>query len=115
MRRNEWNILEPESSEVMIWKDQADDDEWVVEYTIWRREIDTIYFTHCWRPIYGLKDAILFARNKIVEIKAVSQHYAYDKPLSYGVFFSIPEENECIDITDDASAIQVLFQYDNYK
>jgi hypothetical protein len=115
MQCDKWGMLEPEAGEILIWKDQSDGDEWVVEYTSWRRELDAVFLTASCHPIYGLKAAILFARNKIAEIKSVSQHYAYDKPVSYAIFFLTPHDSEYIDITDDASAIQVLFQYDNYK
>jgi hypothetical protein len=113
MIRNKRNILEPEIGEVLIWKDRTDDDEWVVEYSALERRVDSISWITCYHPIYGLKASILLARKKVEEIKYKLN--GHDKSVSYGVFFLMPDNDDYVDITDDAATIQVLFQYDNYK
>jgi len=116
MHRNKLNMLEPELGEVLIWKDRTDDDEWdewVVEYSALERRVDSISWITCYHPIYGLKASILLARKKVEEIKHSLK--GQDESVSYGVFFLIPDNDDYVDITEDASTIQVLFQYDNYK
>jgi hypothetical protein len=114
MVRNEWNVLELEPGEVMVWKDNTDSDDWVVEYSLFHQsDTNYLHFSTGYYFIDSLKDAVLFARNKVEEIKQKLANYGYDKPVSHTVFFLIPDSDEYVDITDDASAIQVLFQYDN--
>jgi hypothetical protein len=116
MIRNQQNILEAEIGEVLIWQDRADDDEWVewvVEYSALERRVDSINWITCYHAIYGLKAAILLARKKVEAIKHSLK--GQDESVSYGVFFLIPDNDDYVDITDDAATIQVLFQYDNYK
>jgi hypothetical protein len=116
MVRNELNILEIEPGEVMVWKDDTDSDDWVVEYSSFHQsDTNDLHFNTGYYFIDNLKAAVIFARNKIEEIKQKLANHEYDKPVFHTAFFLIPDSDEYVDITDDASAIQVLFQYDNYK
>jgi hypothetical protein len=116
MKLNKWEIMEPEAGEALIWKDRNDDD-WIVEYANYEYD----HVTHGpqlitrYSSVYGLKNAIVCTRSAVKDSKHNLEYLGYDKPFSSNVYFQVPFENEYIDITSDADAIQVLFQYDNYK
>lgn len=108
------NYEAPGNSMPVIWKDDNDDNEWVVEYGYLSYDTFTkeCHPGAAFQTLSGLKAAILFARNSITSLELMKEQFGVEIECPKTVWLLQPDDAIYVDITDDADAMHALFRYD---